>query len=258
MLDDFEKFKTLMCRKSGIDLNCYKEQQMKRRLKSLYEKRGYGSFEEYFQALDKDQDLFHEFLDRMTINVSAFYRNASRWDCLTNQILPELLKKKSTLKLWSAACSTGEEPYTLAMILAQLTPNRKHDILATDLDKLVLSKAINGIYRNTAMNELPKPYIDKYFIPRGEFMQVVPEIKNAVQFKQHNLLKDSYPTHLDVIICRNVLIYFTEEAKNKIIMNFNKALNPGGVLFIGSTEQIFTPQNYGFKNMYPFFYQKIQ
>lgn len=256
MNDDFEKFKVLMYKKSGIDLNSYKEQQMKRRLKSLYEKRGYHSFEEYFHALDRDQTLFHEFLDRMTINVSEFYRNGSRWDCLAKNILPELLKNSSTLKLWSAACSTGEEPYTLAMILDQLTPNRKHDILATDLDQVVIKKALNGVYRIQSTNELPKGYIDNYFIHRDELLEVKPAIKNAVKFKQHNLLKDTYPTNLDVIICRNVLIYFTEDAKNEIIQRFSDSLKPGGILFIGSTEQIFTPQIYGLKSIYPFFYQK--
>lgn len=256
MKDDFEKFKSLMYNKTGIDLSCYKEQQMKRRLKSLYEKRGYKSFEEYFRAIDQDRDLLHEFLDRMTINVSEFYRNAERWNCLAQNIFPEMITKNGSLKVWSAACSTGEEPYTLAMILDNLTPNKRHEILATDIDQVVLKKADNGVYREQSLNELPKAYIGKNFTQKDEFYLIKPEIKSLVKFKQHNLLDDEYPKQLDLIVCRNVLIYFTEDAKNQIIERFSEALKPGGVLFIGSTEQIFTPQQYNLQNIYPFFYQK--
>ena len=258
MRDDFDKFKSLMYHKTGIDLRCYKEQQMKRRLKSLYEKRGYQSFDEYFQAIEQDRSLLHEFLDRMTINVSEFYRNASRWDCLKDHILPELMRKAPSLKVWSAACSTGEEPYTLAMILDLLTPGRRHDILATDLDKVVLQKAENAVYCVQSLHKLPKVYVDKNFIKRDELYQVKPEIKRLVKFKQHNLLEVEYPAQLDLIICRNVLIYFTEDAKNEIIEKFSKALKPGGVLFIGSTEQIFSPKQYKFNSIFPFFYEKEQ
>src|SRR5699024_9900654 len=120
-------------KKTGIDLGLYKEAQMKRRLTSLREKRGFNDFSSYLQAINKDQALYDEFLDRITINVSEVFRNFSRWDVLIQKILPRLLCEKSRLKMWSAACSTGEEPYTLAMALTKHTSLRDVNILATDI-----------------------------------------------------------------------------------------------------------------------------
>ena len=105
---------------TGIDLSLYKEGQMKRRLTSLYEKRGYKSFQEYYQAIKNSHEVLIEFLDRMTINVSEFYRNYKRWEVLETKILPSLLSSTRKLKIWSAACSTGEEPYTIAMVLIKV------------------------------------------------------------------------------------------------------------------------------------------
>ena len=119
ILPDYIKFVDSIKKKTGIDLAAYKEAQMRRRLTSLYEKKGYKNFVEFYQALDSNRDLLNEFLDRMTINVSEFYRNAKRWDILQTKIFPKLLETNKRLKIWSAACSTGEEPYTIAMVLVQ-------------------------------------------------------------------------------------------------------------------------------------------
>ena len=116
---DFQQFIELVKRKNGIDLNQYKEAQMKRRLTSLRDKRGFLTFVAYFDAMMKDKQLFDEFLDRMTINVSEFFRNPNRWEVLEKRILPRLLKNNKRLKVWSAACSTGEEPYSLVMLLSR-------------------------------------------------------------------------------------------------------------------------------------------
>ncbi|WP_301108902.1 protein-glutamate O-methyltransferase CheR [Sporosarcina sp.] len=243
-------------KKTGIDLSLYKEAQMKRRLTSLYEKKGFKDFKEYFQAIQSNQELLDEFLDRMTINVSEFYRNAVRWNVLEKKILPELLQNNKRLKIWSAACSTGEEPYSLAMVLSSHVPLRDISILATDLDLGVIDRAKVGLYGERSLKEVPKPIVAKYFVREGQSYQVSDEIKKTVTFKQHNLLEDRYDTNYDLIVCRNVMIYFTEEAKDQIYTNFSKALKPGGVLFVGSTEQIFNPEKYGFESMDTFFYRK--
>ncbi|PIC63259.1 chemotaxis protein CheR [Sporosarcina sp. P13] len=242
--------------KTGIDLSLYKEAQMKRRLTSLYEKKGYRDFGEYFQAIQADKSLLDEFLDRMTINVSEFYRNAVRWNVLEKKIFPQLLEKNKRLKIWSAACSTGEEPYSLAMVLSSHVPLRNISITATDLDVGVLERAKVGLYGERSLKEVPKPIVAKYFVKEGQSYQVVDDIKKTVTFKQHNLLEDHYDTNYDLIVCRNVMIYFTEEAKNLIYMNFSKALKPGGILFVGSTEQIFNPEKYSFESVDTFFYRK--
>ena len=225
--------------KTGIDLSLYKEAQMKRRLTSLYEKKGFGSFREYFQTIDYNQELFNEFLDRMTINVSEFYRNAKRWEVLERKIIPQILQKTTKPKIWSAACSTGEEPYTLAMIFSKYIPLSNVKILATDIDENALSRAKFGIYPERSFQEMPNEMKRKNFSQEGSYYKISDEIKRTVNFRKHNLLADSFGGPFDLIVCRNVLIYFTEEAKDILYHKFSKALNPQGFFFVGSTEQIF-------------------
>ena len=150
-MPDYAAFIGNIKKKTGIDLSLYKEAQMKRRLTSLYEKKGYKSFKDYFEAIHSDKELLEEFLDRMTINVSEFYRNAQRWDVLEKKIFPKLLAQNKKLKIWSAACSTGEEPYSLAMVLSSHVPIRDIAILATDLDVGVIERAKVGLYPERAL-----------------------------------------------------------------------------------------------------------
>ncbi|MFJ7933449.1 CheR family methyltransferase [Sporosarcina sp. NPDC096371] len=256
-MPDYAVFIENIKKKTGIDLSLYKEAQMKRRLTSLYEKKGYRNFKDYFDAIHNDKELLEEFLDRMTINVSEFYRNAQRWDVLEKKIFPKLLAQNKKLKIWSAACSTGEEPYSLAMVLATHVPIRDISILATDLDLGVIERAKVGLYPDRALKEVPAPIVKKYFVNEGQYYQVNDEIKRTVSFKQQNLLNDRYDTGFDLIVCRNVMIYFTEEAKDQIYMNFSKSMKPGGILFVGSTEQIFNPAKYGLESEDTFFYRKV-
>nr|WP_295971666.1 protein-glutamate O-methyltransferase CheR [uncultured Bacillus sp.] len=255
--DDYAKFINGIKKKTGIDLALYKEAQMKRRLVSLYEKRGFHSFEEYFAALSHDLELLNEFLDRMTINVSEFYRNSNRWDVLENKILPGILKRTRKPKIWSAACSTGEEPYTIAMIMSKWLPFSQIDILATDIDENVISRAKLGMYSERSLNELPADMKRKYFVKERSLYFVSEDIKRSVRFKKHNLLADPFGGPFDLIVCRNVLIYFTEEAKVNLYHKFSRALNPEGVFFVGSTEQIFNSATYDLEAMETFFYRKI-
>ena len=255
-MSDYEQFVAGIKRKTGIDLALYKEAQMKRRLTSLYEKKGFKNFVDFLSALQKDRDLMNEFLDRMTINVSEFYRNGKRWEVLQNKIFRKLLATNKRLKIWSAACSTGEEPYSLAMVLSHHVPLSQIGILATDLDENVIQKAKLGLYPERSLVEVPKDVKAKYFQKEEPFYKVNEEIKRTVTFKKHNLLKDAYESNFDLIVCRNVMIYFTEEAKDQIYDNFSKSLRPGGILFVGSTEQIFNPARYGFEVEDTFFYRK--
>ncbi|EDL63180.1 CheR family methyltransferase [Bacillus sp. SG-1] len=256
MVYDYEHFMKDVYRKTGINLSFYKEAQMKRRLTSLYEKKGYADFKGFFQALDKDTQLLNEFLDRMTINVTEFYRNEKRWAVLQEKIFPRLLAQNDRLKIWSAACSTGEEPYTIAMVLSNYLPLSEISIRATDIDENAIAKAKLGVYPERSLNEVPDIIKQKYFSKDGDFHSVSPQIKSRVSFKKHNLLADRYESNHDLIVCRNVMIYFTEEAKEEIYHNFSSALRPGGVLFVGSTEQIFNPAKYGLETEDTFFYRK--
>ncbi|ENH97339.1 methyl-accepting chemotaxis protein methyltransferase [Gracilibacillus halophilus YIM-C55.5] len=255
-MEDYQRFVTGVYNKIGLDLSQYKEAQMKRRLTSLCSKKGYNNFSEFMDAMNKDQELFQEFLDKVTINVSEFYRNPSRWEVLENQLLPPLAKKKNKIRIWSAACSTGEEPYTLAIIANQFWNLDNIEIHATDIDQNVLARAKQGVYNERALQEVPADIKDAYFKKEGSTYKVIDQLKQSITFKQHNLLADSYPKSFDLIVCRNVLIYFTDEAKNQIYYDFSEALNPDGIFFVGSTEQIFNPEKYGFHVLDTFFYAK--
>ncbi len=255
--DDYKLFVENIYRKTGIDLSLYKEAQMKRRLTSLREKRGFKDFQSYFAAIQKDHILFDEFLERMTINVSEFFRNPKRWEVLETKIIPRLLKQSPRLKVWSAACSTGEEPYTLAIILNKFMPLSQISILATDIDKAILERAKIGLYTDRSLKDVPRDILMKYFEQDPLGYKIKDDIKKTVKFKQQNLLADRFEDNYDLIVCRNVMIYFTEEAKNELYHKFSRALKPGGVLFVGSTEQIFNPSKYGFTTEDTFFYRKI-
>lgn len=253
---DFDQFITQIKRKTAIDLSLYKEAQMKRRLTTLRLKHGFQTFAAYFKAIEQNNLLLDEFLDRMTINVSEFWRNPQRWLTLKEKFLPEILALPKP-KIWSAACSTGEEPYTLAMIVDKLGALNKTSILATDLDQGVLKKATQGNYLDRSIRDVPREYIEKYFVEDEDLYTVKQQLKAAITFKQQNLLHDKFDTEFDLIVCRNVMIYFTEEAKHELYHKFSNALKKGGILFVGSTEQIFSPTQYGFETADTFFYRKL-
>ncbi len=256
---DYEGFKSQVFTLTKIDLNAYKERQMKRRIDALITKNKFKGYDDYVAAIKTNKDMLDEFVNYLTINVSEFYRNPEQWKVLEAEILPELMKTSGkNLKIWSAACSTGDEPYSLAMVLSKYMPLSSISILATDIDKQVLEKAKLGLYAEKSLAGLPKEYISKYFTKVGtSSYQISNDIKRCVQFKQHNLLKDSYPTGYDLILCRNVLIYFTEEAKEDIYRKFNGTLRTGGVLFVGSTEQIIKYRELNYESRRSFFYVKI-
>ncbi|MEK3886032.1 CheR family methyltransferase [Bacillus sp. FSL K6-3431] len=253
---DYENFVIKIKQRTGIDLSLYKEAQMKRRLTSLYQKKGFVSFGDFYSGMLKDSSLLDEFLDRMTINVTEFFRNKARWEVLEKKIFPRLLLQNKRLKVWSAASSTGEEPYTIAMILSELQQVKEFSILATDIDEIAIDTAKTGIYPERSFQEMSKTIKDKYFQKEGSFYRCSAEVKQTVKYKKLNLLADQFDSNYDLIVCRNVLIYFTEEAKNELYKKFADSLREGGVLFVGSTEQIFNPAQYGLEVEDTFFYRK--
>lgn len=257
MAYDYEYFKKEVYALTTIDLNAYKEKQMKRRIDTLIAKHKVVGYDKYIQLLKSDKAVFEEFVNYLTINVSEFYRNPDQWEMLDKQIIPELISKfGKNLKIWSAACSTGDEPYSLVMALSRHLPLNQIKIFATDIDNQVIEKAKAGLYSAKSIVSVPDDLKKKYFTPVGPSYQISPEIKSRVEFKSHNLLKDAYPTGCHLIVCRNVLIYFTEEAKEEVFIKFNKSLAPGAVLFIGSTEQIINHKEIGYTRKSSFYYEK--
>jgi len=257
-MQGYESFKQKVLNKTGIDLSLYKEKQMKRRLSSLAKRNGFDDFESYYKGISANKELFEEFVNYMTINVSEFYRNPEQWKVLEEDVIPKLLSKKKQLRVWSAACSTGEEPYSMVMLLSNFMPLDQIKIYATDLDEQAIEKAKRGQYTEKSLKNLPNNFIRDYFDKKGGIYEIKETIKKRVEFKKHNLLSDRYMDRCDLIVCRNVLIYFTEEAKSEIYTKFSRSLEKEGYLFVGSTEQIIMPSKYNLKALKTFFYGRIE
>lgn len=256
-MEHYEEFKKDVLKLTSIDLNYYKEKQMRRRIDTLVNKNGAKSYTEYVQMLKKDKALFDQFINFLTINVSEFYRNPDQWTKMDKEVIPQLLKDfGKTIKIWSAACSTGDEPYSLAMAFSRHIPLSNVRITATDIDKQVIQHAQVGLYNAKSVAAVPDDLKKKYFTQVGGSYKIADEIKKCVTFKQHNLLKDNYPKDFDFILCRNVVIYFTDDAKDMIYKKFYDSLKAKGVLFIGSTEQIQNYKELGFKRLSSFYFQK--
>ena len=257
MAYDYEYFKKEVLSLTGIDLSCYKEKQMKRRIDTLIGKHKIEGYDKYVLGLKNEKSLFDEFVNYITINVSEFYRNPEQWKLMDEQVIPELIGKfGKNLKVWSAACSTGDEPYSLVMAFSKHLPLNNIKINATDLDKQVIAKAKAGLYSEKSIAAVPEDLKKKFFTKVGPSYKIADEIKSRVEFKEHNLLKDPYPTDCHLIFCRNVLIYFTEEAKDEVFRKYYKSLTSKGILFIGSTEQIINYKEVGYERKSSFFYQK--
>ena len=256
-MEGYKKKKKDVYALTTIDLNLYKEKQMKRRIDTLISKNKINSYNDYVALIKSDKEKFEQFVNFLTINVSEFYRNPEQWEFLDKEVFPALVKQfGNNLKIWSAACSTGDEPYSLVMALSKHVPLNQIKVIATDIDKQVLDKARVGLYNAKSIASVPAEFKKKYFTQIGSSYQISDEIKRRVEFKEHNLLKDSYPSGCHLIVCRNVVIYFTEEAKDEIYKKFNQALVKDGVLFIGSTEQIMNYKELNFRRNQSFFFQK--
>ncbi|MDD3416902.1 MAG: protein-glutamate O-methyltransferase CheR [Lachnospiraceae bacterium] len=257
MVYDYEYFKRAVYELTKIDLNAYKEKQMKRRIDTQISKNGVVGYDNYINTIKTNKIIFDEFVSYLTINVSEFYRNPDQWELMDKEFIPELIKKfGKNLKIWSSACSTGDEPYSLVMALSKHLPLNQISVIATDLDKRVIEKAKIGLYNDKSVAGVPKDLLNKYFTKIGPSYQISDEIKKRVEFHEHNLLKDAYPSGCHLIVCRNVLIYFTEDAKNEVFSKFSKSLAKGGILFIGSTEQIMNFKEMGYLRRNSFYYEK--
>lgn len=259
MLNQYEDFKKEFLNLSKIDLSCYKESQMKRRIDNFIEKNNCSGYVDFLQKIRRERDVYDKFITYLTINVSEFYRNPEQWETLEKIVIPGLINHFGRrLRVWSAACSTGDEPYTLAMVFGDFMPLSQLEIIATDLDKEVLAKAKKGLYTEKSVRGLPAKYRQKFFEkdPSGMY-KVSDTLKSCITFREHNLLKDAYPSDVNLIVCRNVLIYFTDQAKDGIYKGFVKSLKKDGVLFVGSTEQIIGARNYNLEAFKSFFYKKL-
>ena len=258
-MDDtsYEYLKRSIHRLMNIDLENYKSQQMRRRLNMFFDYSNFNNVVAYVAALQKDPILLAKLRDFLTINVSEFFRDRALFDYLSKSIIPELLQRSPALTVWSAGCSRGEEPYSLAMILNTVAPGKKHRILATDIDDNSLAKARNGgPYHVNEIKDVPANVSSKYMSICGNEVIVNDQIKSMVEIKRHDLLNDPFERNFDLIVCRNVVIYFTEKTKRSLNERFHASLKPKGILFIGGTEVMLESSAIGFSQISPFFYSK--
>lgn len=254
---DFVQFKEKIRQTFGLDLNSYKENQLRRRLTGYLARQNLPGYHALFARLEKDRHAYESFLDFLTINVSEFFRDPARWAELAEQILPELLAGKPRLKIWSAACANGAEPYSLAIILKELTPLRQHHLLATDIDKNILAQALQGRYHPDAVRHVSRERLNRFFEQAGNSFAIKDEIKKMVAFRQHDLLTQPFEDGYDLIVCRNVSIYFTRAAQDQLNNKLAKSLTRGGFLFIGGSEMIFNYKELGLERVRTSFYRKI-
>ncbi len=253
---DYSEFKRRILELTGLDLSSYKQRQMQRRINSLMESLRVVTYRDYFRLLQADPVRYEEFLKRITINVSEFFRNPERFADLEEKYLPRLAQVRRPLKVWSAGCSTGPEAYSLAILLLDVAPGQPHRVLATDIDRVVLEKAKAGVYQTSELRNVSSARLARYFDRVGEAYRVKDEVKRIVEIRRQNLLTDQFDRNFDLILCRNVVIYFTEDAKHLLYQKFYQALAPGGFFLVGGTEPILRYREYGFESVGPTFYQR--
>lgn len=255
---EYQYFVSKIKKLTGMDLSQYKSRQMQRRLGSLLVRAGVNNYIEYYKLLENDKQALQSFLDYITINVSEFFRNPDKFEELKKNILPELLKRREFLRIWSAGCANGAEPYSVAILMDELSGPESYSVLATDVDALILERAKQGVYRDSDIKNVSRQRLIEYFIHdrTTSTYTVKPRIRDRVVFQVHDLLKDPFPSDMDLILCRNVVIYFTDDAKTSLYKRFFKSLRAGGVLFVGGTEMVFGASSIGFESISPFFYRK--
>lgn len=246
------KFRSL----TGIDLASYKQGQMERRILAYISRTGLGGYATLLKSMERDQTKMKEFLDYMTINVSEFFRNPEKFDELRTRVFPAILANTRQPRIWSAGCAGGAEPYSMAIILDEMAPDARPEIIATDIDATILEKARTGWFPANETRNISQARLSRYFAAQAGGLVVSPQIRSRVAFEKHNLLEDRYPEDCDLIVCRNVVIYFADGPKDRVYRQFWESLKAGGILFIGGTETIFGSAEMGFNLLCPFMYQK--
>lgn len=243
--NDFDLFRKAIYNESGITFSDTNRSILDSRLKERLREKNLDSVQDYYKLIMSDKEEMKVFLDSVTTNLTRFFRNQPHFDAFSNYVIPHIIEDKkktgdTTIRIWSAGCSTGEEPYTIAMILADiLPPPYKFQITASDLSLKSLMVGKQGFYPDSRIAGIPEKYLARFFIKVPDGYQVKKELMDKIKFDYHNLKNDSGARNLDVIFCRNVLIYFDEAAQKAVIDRFYQALAPHAYLFIGHSESLF-------------------
>lgn len=244
---DFQRLKEKIRRERKLDCNQYKDSYLVRRFNVRMRARATRSYRDYIELLDREPSEYDSLLDDLTINVTQFFRDLPVFQNLEEEVLPLLIYHRvmagrSSFRIWSAGCSSGEEPYSIAILMRELLGEDYGDfsvtIMATDIDEEVLAQAQEGCYLPRQLVNVPKAYVEKYFDFDGETYKVADELKEMVQLRKLDLFSQTAGTNFDMILCRNVVIYFTKEMQENLYMKFHRALGDGGYFVMGNTETL--------------------
>ena len=242
---DFEKFRSLIYNESSIHFTATNRSILESRLKERLREKKIESVKTFFDLISRDQGEMKGFLDSITTNLTRFFRNQAHFDAMEHFVIPEMLNIKkaggnNTIRIWSAGCSTGEEPYTIAMLMSEiLPPTWKYEIVASDLSLKCLMTAKEGFYANNRIDGIPDTHLKKYFDKVEGGYKIHQDLQSKIRFDYHNLKNDSGQKNLDIVFCRNVIIYFDEAAQNAVINRFWDAMSSKSFLFIGHSESLF-------------------
>lgn len=222
------------------------ESQVGRRLKKL----GLSSFEQYVELVQngRRRTELPALVNAITINETFFFRHPKQYEAIAEEVIPDVIARRDgqrPVRIWSAACSTGDEPYTIALLIKDKVqrrfPGTPFEILGTDINTEVLKTAREGMYSDYAVRNVPPAYLDKYFTSQGDRYVLSPALREMVRFEHLNLT-DRHAINrfrnFDIILCANVLIYFDDETKQRVISNLYNSLRPGGYLFVGTSETL--------------------
>jgi chemotaxis protein methyltransferase CheR len=261
----FEAFRKLVYEKAGIALGEKKEALVAARLSKRMHLLNIDSFEEYMETIKADNtgNEIVQLLDSISTNVTHFFRENQHFDFIVPQIDNWYSQGQRKLRIWSAGCSSGEEPYTIAMTVLEALKGRTADIkiLATDLSSRILTRAMSGVYGAKDVDKIPENYLQNYFHRSTEdnktSYQIIPQCRSIISFQRLNLLSMPYPMKgpFDLIFCRNVMIYFDNEMRKKLLEQYFKLLKTGGYLLVGHAESL-TGMLSGFKSVKPSIYIK--
>lgn len=242
---DFERFRKIIYDESGITFSATNRPILDSRIKEILREKKITSVDEYYKLIITDHEEMKKMLDSVTTNLTRFFRNQPHFDALINYVIPHVLEEKRktgerTIKIWSAGCSTGEEPYTIAMILKNiLPPGFDFQVTASDISLKSLMVGQTGFYAENKIDGVPPEYLSKFFTKSAGGYQINKDVMNCVKFDYHNLQHDAGLRNLDVVFCRNVMIYFDEPAQLVVLNRFWESMAKHSYLFIGHSESLF-------------------
>ena len=241
---NFELYRELIYTESGITFTPTNRSILESRLKERLRERGVSDVRLYIDKIKSDKEELKGFLDSITTNLTRFFRNQAHFDALEKHVIPELInvikKTPGTIRIWSAGCSTGEEPYTISMLLTEILPKTwNFEILASDISLKCLMTAKEGYYADSRIAGIPDNYLAKYFDKVEGGYKVRPDVQSKIKFDYHNLKNESGQRNFDVVFCRNVIIYFDEAAQTEVMSRFWDAMASKSFLFIGHSESLF-------------------